>query len=268
MILKVLEWQTESSFCTIRVRGKQWYWVYKLSLKDFNNLQPKLFLTGKSSISRFSFLNTKTIQENFHKKIFIKKFSPSSEHYFKKNYFELDENLFNTSKYFFKKNNLFFLKNKNSNIFFIFKNKTNSLKKYNRNWSTIQQQPKTSFFSLKKSKVFKGFNEFLKNSILVKNRFTSTDNCVYLPTRKNITVITNSFDVAHSWFLPGLGLKFDCIPGRSTHHSLFISKPGYYFGHCAEVCGRFHHHMPIKIVALNVDHFLYFYNTTSFSFKK
>ena len=30
----MLEWQTESSLFTIRVRGRQWYWVYKIELKD------------------------------------------------------------------------------------------------------------------------------------------------------------------------------------------------------------------------------------------
>lgn len=33
-ILRMLEWQTESSLFTIRVRGRQWYWVYKIELKD------------------------------------------------------------------------------------------------------------------------------------------------------------------------------------------------------------------------------------------
>lgn len=30
----MLEWQTESSLFTIRVRGRQWYWVYKIELRD------------------------------------------------------------------------------------------------------------------------------------------------------------------------------------------------------------------------------------------
>ena len=43
----------------------------------------------------------------------------------------------------------------------------------------------------------------------------------------------------------------DCVPGRSTHHTLFIDHPGLYYGQCAEICGRFHHHMPIKVAALH-----------------
>lgn len=32
-ILRMIEWQAESSLFTLRVRGKQWYWVYKYELK-------------------------------------------------------------------------------------------------------------------------------------------------------------------------------------------------------------------------------------------
>lgn len=72
-----------------------------------------------------------------------------------------------------------------------------------------------------------------------------------------ITIITNSYDVIHSWFIPGLGLKMDCVPGRSTHHTIYIEKQGYYYGQCAEVCGRRHHHMPIKILAVPYRYFVF-----------
>ena len=32
----MLEWQTESSLFTVRIRGKQWYWIYKFEIKKFN----------------------------------------------------------------------------------------------------------------------------------------------------------------------------------------------------------------------------------------
>lgn len=111
------------------------------------------------------------------------------------------------------------------------------------------------------NKIFiKPVNEFFKKKTLSKNRLISCHNSLLLPTRTNITVITNSFDVVHSWFIPGLGIKFDCVPGRSTHYTFRVDKPGIYFGHCAEVCGRFHHHMPIKIIAVPMHQFIYFYN--------
>jgi len=48
----------------------------------------------------------------------------------------------------------------------------------------------------------------------------------------------------------------DCIPGRSTHHTIHIDHAGFYYGQCAEICGRFHHHMPIRICALPFEHFI------------
>lgn len=80
---------------------------------------------------------------------------------------------------------------------------------------------------------------------------------IILPTQTAVTIITNSYDVIHSWFIPGLGLKLDCVPGRSTHHTIYIEHTGYYYGQCAEVCGRRHHHMPIKILAVPLSHFTY-----------
>ena len=91
---------------------------------------------------------------------------------------------------------------------------------------------------------------------LLNRRLLRTRRLLVLPTNINITLITNSFDVVHSWYIPGLGIKMDCIPGRSTHHTLHIDNAGFYYGQCAEICGRFHHHMPIRICALPFEHFL------------
>ncbi len=87
-------------------------------------------------------------------------------------------------------------------------------------------------------------------------RLLRTKRTLVLPAHVNITVITNSYDVVHSWFIPGLGLKLDCVPGRSTHHTFYIDNIGFYYGQCAEICGRYHHHMPIKLCALPFEQFL------------
>lgn len=92
-------------------------------------------------------------------------------------------------------------------------------------------------------------------------RILRTKRTLVLPAHANITVITNSFDIVHSWFIPGLGIKLDCVPGRSTHHTFFIDNVGFYYGQCAEICGRYHHHMPIRVCALPFEHFLvWWYN--------
>ena len=61
-----------------------------------------------------------------------------------------------------------------------------------------------------------------------------------------------SKDVLHSWFVPNLGVKVDCVPGQLNNtHVNFIS--GYYkyiYGSCTEVCGPFHSIIPIKLITL------------------
>jgi len=92
-------------------------------------------------------------------------------------------------------------------------------------------------------------------------RIIRTKRTLVLPAHINITLVTNSFDIVHSWFIPGLGIKIDCVPGRSTHHTFYIDNVGFYYGQCAEICGRYHHHMPIRVCALPFEHFLvWWYN--------
>jgi heme/copper-type cytochrome/quinol oxidase subunit 2 len=96
-------------------------------------------------------------------------------------------------------------------------------------------------------------------------RLLRTRRTLVLPAHINITLITNSFDIVHSWFIPGLGVKLDCVPGRSTHHTFYVDNVGFYFGQCAEICGRYHHHMPIRVCALPFEHFLVWWNVFGLS---
>lgn len=107
-------------------------------------------------------------------------------------------------------------------------------------------------------------NNKYKNEMIpvtLARRLLRTKRTLVLPAHINITLITNSYDVVHSWFVPGLGLKIDCVPGRSTHHSLYIDNIGFYYGQCAEICGRYHHHMPIRVCALTFEHFMLWWQT-------
>ena len=113
-----------------------------------------------------------------------------------------------------------------------------------------------------KYKVLKNNRIYNENiPITLARRLLRTKRTIVLPIYVNLSVITNSYDVVHSWFIPGLSLKFDCIPGRSTHHLLHIENIGFYYGQCAEICGRYHHHMPIRLCALPFEHFLVWWNT-------
>jgi len=97
--------------------------------------------------------------------------------------------------------------------------------------------------------------------VVLSKRMLRTRRTLVLPAHINITAVTNSYDVVHSWFIPGLGLKMDCIPGRATHHNFYVDNVGFYYGQCAEICGRYHHHMPIRICALPFEHFLLWWHT-------
>jgi cytochrome c oxidase subunit 2 len=59
-----------------------------------------------------------------------------------------------------------------------------------------------------------------------------------------------SVDVAHSWWIPKLGGKFDAIPGYVNHTWFRIEHPGVYTGQCAELCGRGHAAMLAKVRGL------------------
>ena len=64
-ILRLIEWQNESSLFTIRVRGRQWYWVYKFELKNFTDIlsTPKNVGSNKWLINVFGDLQT---SEDYH----------------------------------------------------------------------------------------------------------------------------------------------------------------------------------------------------------
>jgi len=98
-------------------------------------------------------------------------------------------------------------------------------------------------------------------SVVLNRRLLRTKKTLVVPAHVNITAITNSYDIVHSWFIPGLGLKIDCIPGRSTHHTFFVDNVGFYYGQCAEICGRYHHHMPVRLCALPFEHFLVWWHS-------
>ena len=133
----------------------------------------------------------------------------------------------------------------------------------NKTYTYIEQFSNKS--NIDKYNLYTGVkNNKYKNEMIpvtLARRLLRTKRTLVLPAHINITLITNSYDVVHSWFVPGLGLKLDCVPGRSTHHSLYIDNIGFYYGQCAEICGRYHHHMPIRVCALTFEHFMLWWQT-------
>jgi heme/copper-type cytochrome/quinol oxidase subunit 2 len=68
-----------------------------------------------------------------------------------------------------------------------------------------------------------------------------------LPTNTYIRALISSADVLHSWAVPSFGVKLDACPGRLNQVSMFIKRPGVFYGQCSEICGVNHGYMPIVI---------------------
>ena len=102
-------------------------------------------------------------------------------------------------------------------------------------------------------------------------RYTYAQNCrnaplssafsyeeLVVPTQTTVTLDINAQDVAHSWWIPKLGGKFDAIPGYTNHTWFKIPArlAGTTFtGQCAELCGRGHANMIARVRAVTPDRF-------------
>jgi cytochrome c oxidase subunit 2 len=76
-----------------------------------------------------------------------------------------------------------------------------------------------------------------------------------VPVDTTVTLDIQAQDVAHSWWIPKLGPKFDAIPGYTNHSWFKISKPGNYPGQCAELCGPNHANMLARVHAVPVNEY-------------
>ena len=102
-------------------------------------------------------------------------------------------------------------------------------------------------------------------------RYTYAQNCrnaplnavfsyevLYAPTDTTVTLDIDAQDVAHSWWIPKLGGKFDAVPGYTN--STWFKIPGRlagqtFRGQCAELCGRNHANMTAQVRALTPEQF-------------
>jgi cytochrome c oxidase subunit II len=79
-----------------------------------------------------------------------------------------------------------------------------------------------------------------------------------VPVDTTVTLDITGQDVAHSWWVPRLGGKFDAIPGYVNHTWFKIpaSQAGHVFhGQCAELCGRNHADMVAAVRAVTPPQF-------------
>ena len=88
---------------------------------------------------------------------------------------------------------------------------------------------------------------------------------VAMPIETRLHILASSKDVIHSWAIPSAGIKIDCVPGYSSHRITIFLVTGIFWGQCMEICGRFHHWMPIIVYFMKKDlfflwctHFMHF----------
>jgi cytochrome c oxidase subunit 2 len=72
-----------------------------------------------------------------------------------------------------------------------------------------------------------------------------------VPTDTTVTLEIRAQDVAHSWWIPKLGGKFDAIPGYTNYTWFKAVKEGVFTGQCAELCGRNHANMTARVRAVS-----------------
>lgn len=100
-----------------------------------------------------------------------------------------------------------------------------------------------------------GDEELAAGEGLTNVRTLTVDNHLYFPVEAPLRVLISSADVLHSWAIPALGVKVDACPGRLNQTSIFIKRPGIYYGQCSEICGVNHGFRPIGIVAFQLATF-------------
>lgn len=102
--------------------------------------------------------------------------------------------------------------------------------------------------------IFITFDSVIKTSDTL-YRLLEVDNPLVVPVNTNILFSFTSRDVIHSWALPQMGIKVDCIPGRITHTIFSSFCMGIFYGQCSELCGPLHGFMPICVEVISFDSF-------------
>jgi heme/copper-type cytochrome/quinol oxidase subunit 2 len=120
-------------------------------------------------------------------------------------------------------------------------------------------------------------SDLSKNSTLYKSQFRPmkkgvtnmirlhATSAIAMPIETRLHILASSKDVIHSWSIPSAGIKIDCVPGYSSHRITIFLVTGIFWGQCMEICGRFHHWMPIIVYFMKKDlfflwctHFMHF----------
>jgi cytochrome c oxidase subunit 2 len=94
-------------------------------------------------------------------------------------------------------------------------------------------------------------------------RLLDVDNRLIIPVDCHIRLIVTGSDVIHSFAVPSLGLKLDCVPGRLNQTSFIAERIGTFYGQCSEICGVWHGFMPICVESVSDNDFLIWLDSQS-----
>lgn len=83
-----------------------------------------------------------------------------------------------------------------------------------------------------------------KEDKLGRLRNLDAENPLLVPVNKLIRFFFWSRDVIHSFAVPDLGIKLDCVPGRLNRAYTLLRHVGKFYGQCSELCGANHSFMP------------------------
>jgi len=83
----------------------------------------------------------------------------------------------------------------------------------------------------------------------------TTANEIHVPVDHVTHFLLQSADVIHSFWVPMLAGKTDCIPNRDNETWIEPKQLGIYLGNCAEYCGTQHAGMRLRVVVQSRDAF-------------
>ena len=94
-------------------------------------------------------------------------------------------------------------------------------------------------------------------------RLLEVTNKVVVPVDTHVRVIVTAADVLHSWAVPSLGVKMDCVPGRLNQTGFLALREGSFMGQCSELCGSNHAFMPIVVQAVSIADYCAYVTATA-----
>jgi cytochrome c oxidase subunit 2 len=76
-----------------------------------------------------------------------------------------------------------------------------------------------------------------------------------VPKDTTVVLSIKANDVAHSWWIPALGGKFDALPGYTNKTWFKATSTGTFKGQCAELCGSGHAVMTAKVTVVEPNQY-------------